>query len=82
MEGAKRIVRGFPVALRDDVHAVAAVLPEPTHLLEARAQRVSVRGEPVEIAARIYNPQPVCSAIKTFRGLSPHASIPVITMAT
>jgi hypothetical protein len=64
VEAAKQIVRGFPVALRDDVDVVTAVLPEPTHVLEARAQRVSVQGEEVEIAARIYDPDPVGSAIE------------------
>lgn len=64
VEDAKQIVRGFPVALRADAGAVASILPEPKHVLTARAQRLSVQGEEVEIAARIYNPEPSGSTVQ------------------
>ena len=50
-------MRDFPSALRDQVDVVAGIMPEPERVIGARAQRVSVQGEDVEIPDRIYSPE-------------------------
>src|SRR5689334_20796372 len=61
---AQQIVGGFPIALRDDVEAVAAVLPEPHHVLKGGSQPVLVDGETVELPVRVYNRAPPGDAIE------------------
>ena len=69
VEDAEQTVRGFPTELRDDVNAVADVLPQPKHVMTAHAERVSVQGEAVEIPYRIYNPEPPAGAVKSLSEL-------------
>lgn len=57
MSDIQQIVSGFPLEHRADAEAVAHVLPEPRHVLTARAQRVVVQGQEVELPARIYHPE-------------------------
>lgn len=40
------------------------MLPEPEHVLTARAQRVSVAGEEIELSPRFYNPEPLGRAVR------------------
>jgi hypothetical protein len=58
------LLRAFPMALRDDVTAVARVMPRPGHPAAMRRERVLVHGETVEIPYRIYNPEPPADPVE------------------
>jgi hypothetical protein len=51
-------------ALREDVTAVARVMPRPRHPAAKRRERVLVQSEMIEIPYRIYNPEPPADAIE------------------
>jgi hypothetical protein len=57
------LLRAFPTALRDDVTAVARVMPPPRYPAANRQERVLVQSETIEIPYRIYNPEPPADAV-------------------
>jgi hypothetical protein len=59
----RMLLRAFPTALRDDVLAVARVMPHPGYPALKRRERVLVQGEAIEIPYRIYNPEPPADAV-------------------
>jgi hypothetical protein len=58
------LLRAFPKVLRDDVTAVARVLPRPGYPAAKRRERVLVQSETIEIPYRIYNAEPPADAVE------------------
>jgi hypothetical protein len=60
----RMLLRAFPTALRDDVTAVARVMPPPGHPAAKRREPALVQSETIDIPYRIYNPEPPADAVE------------------